>query len=273
MVIVPHQDDEILMTAGVIRHAKKAQAPVWIVLATNGDYGCGDFSAGRTRLKETLAGLETLGVSKDRLVIMGYADTGMPEKDSFLAHLYKETDGKKRYPSMCGEETYGLEEKQEYHMEKYGTHGAYCRDTFRQDLKEIILEKLPDRIYTTAGSDMHGDHSALYRFVCEILDELRGENGYEPELYTGIVHSVAGDDFWPEKNTPLFECPEGLEEKTGLKWEDRVRIPVPEEMLFSNGESNMKYCALKKYETALEPNAYDFLMAFIKEEEIFWRMR
>ena len=37
--------------------------------------------------------------------------------------------------------------------------------------------------------------------------------------------------------------------------------------------NNLKYQALLKHETALEPDAYEFLMAFIKDEEIFWKVR
>ncbi|WP_278278155.1 hypothetical protein [Blautia argi] len=39
------------------------------------------------------------------------------------------------------------------------------------------------------------------------------------------------------------------------------------------GSKNLKYQALLKHETALEPDAREFLMSFIKNEEIFWRMR
>lgn len=269
MVIVPHQDDEILMTAGIIRHAVNAGIPLDIVMATNGDYGCRDFSAGRTRLMETIKGLGMLGVPKERLHILGYADTGMPVEDSFLAHLYAEQDDQKIYPSWCSECTYGLLEKPEFHMEKYGEHASYCRGSFLQDLKEIIRDKKPAAVITTSEWDIHGDHSGLYRFVCEVLEELQ----YEPLLYTGLVHSPAGDENWPLRKTAVFDCPKGLEEMTALKWNERIRVPVPEEMLLEKGKMNLKLRALQQYETALEPNAYEFLMSFIKEEELLWRMR
>lgn len=274
MVIVPHQDDEVLMTGGVIRSAVLAGVGVEVVMATNGDCGCGDFSVGRARLRESLEGLRVLGLGEEKLHILGYADTGMPASDSFLTHLYEEKDGKRCFPSLCSGCTYGLAEKPEYHMQKYGVHADYCRDSFRSDLKEIILEKRPECIFTTSEYDMHGDHSALYRFVCEVLDEIDGElGGYSPELYTGIVHSNAGDDNWPKQDTARFDCPQGFDEETGLVFEERICIPVPEEMRLCHGEENLKYRALLQYETALEPGAYAFLMSFVKEEEIFWKVR
>ena len=58
MVIVPHQDDEILMSAGVIRVCEQNNVPYTVVMVTNGDYGCIDYSKGYARLKESLAGLK-----------------------------------------------------------------------------------------------------------------------------------------------------------------------------------------------------------------------
>ncbi|MFR6748532.1 MAG: PIG-L family deacetylase [Roseburia faecis] len=139
MVIVPHQDDEILMSAGVIRVCEQNNVPYTVVMVTNGDYGCIDYSKGYARLKESLAGLETLGSNKESFEIMGYADTGMPERESFLTHLYNEKNEQKIYPSSCARETYGLEDKVEFHMKKYGKHGDYNRITFEKDL-EMLLE-------------------------------------------------------------------------------------------------------------------------------------
>lgn len=95
MVIVPHQDDEILMSAGVIRVCEQNNVPYTVVMVTNGDYGCIDYSKGYARLKESLAGLEILGSNKESFEIMGYADTGMPERESFLTHLYNEKMNRK----------------------------------------------------------------------------------------------------------------------------------------------------------------------------------
>ena len=68
-----------------------------------------------------------------------------------------------------------------------------------------------------------------------------------------------------------FDCPRGFETDTAYQWSDRLILPMPEELQRSAGIRNLKYQALLQYETALEPNAYEFLMAFVKDEEIFWR--
>lgn len=273
MVIVPHQDDEILMTAGILYQAAVNKLPVTVVMVTNGDCDCPDYTKGRTRLLETLAGVSLLGITSGQVIFLGYADTGMAAEKSFLMHIFEETDSNKVYPSSCGSVTYALEEKAEFHMEIMNQHADYCRAMLMEDLKQVIKVNKPENIFTTSEFDMHGDHEALCKFVYEVLDELKSEaDSYEPHVYCGLVHSCAGDDKWPLPETSKYSMPEGLE-RTKANWEERIVFSVPEVMKRSRGTDNLKYQALLKYETALEPSAYDFLMAFIKDEEFFWKIQ
>lgn len=273
MVIVPHQDDEILMTAGVLYEAVKAGLEVTVVMVTNGDCDCKDYTKGRTRLKETVAGCKRLGMGEEQLIFLGYADTGMPKKDSFVTHLFEEKKPSKVYPSHCSYVTYSLEEKPEFHMEMTGNHAPYIREMLKGDLKQVIEKYHPQNIFTTSQFDMHGDHSGLCEFVYEILNEMGEENADSPQVYCGLIHSGAGDDRWPVPGTERFDCPQGLEKDTKYLWDDRFVLQMPDELKRSAGTDNLKYRALLEYETALEPNAYEFLMAFVKDEEIFWKVR
>lgn len=271
MVIVPHQDDEVLLYAGVLYQAKKLGIDVKIVIVTNGDCDCNDYVKGRKRLKETIAGMGMLGISEQDLIFLGYADTGMRKEDSFLWMLYQEEDWEKIFPSSCSDRTYALPEKEEYHMKKYGEHAMYTRKMLKHDLMSVIRQYQPDCMFTTCESDVHGDHAGLYLFIRDILQEAAKE-GYCPLVYCGLVHSPAGDDFWPERTGETFTCPKDFDNNSGFKWEERYCFMLPEEMRQEMGNDNLKYRALLQYETALEPNAYDFLMSFVKDEEIFWKM-
>ncbi len=273
MVLVPHQDDEILMAAGVLYKAAEAGLPATVVMATNGDCGCEDWSKGRTRLRETISGCKLLGIKEEQLVFLGYADTGMPREDSFVTHLFEEKDCSKVYPSSCSAVTYSLEEKPEFHMEMQGSHAPYAREMFKSDLRQVIEKYRPCNIFTTSEFDSHGDHSGLCRFVYEVLDEMEEGGEDTPNVYCGLVHSGAGDDRWPAPGTEEFDCPQGLEEDTGYVWEDRFVLRLPDALTRGAGTENVKYRALLQHETALEPNAYEFLMAFVKDEEIFWKVR
>lgn len=266
LIIVPHQDDEILMAAGILHRAAVCGTEVHVVMATNGDYESQDHTKGETRLKESIEGLKVLGLSEECLTVLGYADTGMERAQSFLTHLYEEKETDKVYPSSCSSHTYSLLEKPEHHMAVYGTHASYTRAGFYQDLKEVIQIKKPDHIFTTSRFDIHGDHEALFYFVADILKELKS-TGYMPNLYTGLVHSPAGDDIWPLRQGAVYTCPPDMSKWSDLAWEERISFPLPHDML---SQDSMKRLALSKHKEALEPNAVEFLMSFLKEEEIFW---
>lgn len=273
MVIVPHQDDELLLTAGVLYSAAHAGLNPHVVMVTNGDYGCHDHSVGYARLRETLTGVEMLGVPNEQVTFLGYADTGMPRAESFLAGLYDETDENKVHPSHCGTETYGLPEKPDFHARHFGKPAAYTKACFVQDLKAVLDEIEPDSIITTALCDTHGDHSGLYQFICDELRSRREAGKKVPTLYTGIVHSPAGDENWPLRDgvRPLT-CPEGLESASTLRWEDRIVLPVPQEMLNEDLTQNLKHRAISCHKTALKPDAVDFLYSFVKADEVFWKV-
>lgn len=272
MVIVPHQDDEVLLSAGILYQAKKLGKDIKVVIVTNGDCGCEDHTKGQARLRETVKGMQVLGVQEHDMIFLGYADTGMPKEESFLWRLYGEKNKDKAILSDCSSKTYALPEKREYHMEKYGDHAVYNRGMVKQDIKSVISEYRPAYIFTTCSEDTHGDHAGLYLFVREILRESEVGENYRPTVYCGLVHSAAGDDLWPERENERFTCPENFDDNGSLAWEERYCFTLPEEMTQKMGKENLKYQALLQYETALEPDAYEFLMSFIKDEEIFWEM-
>lgn len=272
MVMAPHQDDEILMCAGIIEQAVREGLDVKVVMVTNGDYGSSDFSIGRARLRESIAGLEVLGLSREHFILLGYADTGMPQEDSFLYHLYQSEDKKKIWVSHCSDKTYGLEDQDEYHKSVSGGHASYCRENCLDDITGVLAQYRPENIFTTSPEDVHGDHSGLYYLVKEALAGLE-EEGYQPALYSGIVHSKAGDEKWPERTQEIVSltCPENFDKSGGLKWEDRVVFTVPEDMRWRDLSENKKAEALSKHVTALKPDAVEFLYTFIKADEVFWR--
>ena len=272
MIIVPHEDDEILMTAGIIESAVRSNKRVTVVLATNGDYEGSDQISGSVRLPESLAGLRILGLSEENVIFMGYADTGMDNSLSFLHGLFYETDPEKIHPGHCSLETYGMIEKPDFHTEKYGAYAPYTRRNFKEDLREIILSIRPDAIFTTSAEDVHGDHSGLFLFVKEILAE-EAKEGYQPELFSGLVHSKAGDENWPLRNKKLeeFTCPDQIHMGL-LKWEERISFLVPDDMQENDLTKNRKAIALSQHKNALKDDAVEFLYSFVKADEVFWKI-
>lgn len=272
MVIVPHQDDEILMCAGILRSAVLAGLRPVVVMVTNGDCGSSDGETGRARLRETLNSLALLGVGSGQVEFLGYADTGMPREESFLYRLYRETDGERVFASHCCAQTYGLPEKQTFHRTTWGAEAAYTRKNLAGDLESVIRAYRPDKIFTTHPADTHGDHEALFWFTADILRDMRAAGEAAPKLYGGLVHSPAGDDRWPARGTGgVYGCPEGLDRISPWKWEERVRFAVPEEMR-GPLDGNLKHRAVAAFPTALKPDAAAFLFSFVKDEELFWQI-
>lgn len=267
MVIVPHEDDELLMTAGVLKSASNLGLSARVVMVTNGDYDFEDREKGLARLPETLAGLAELGIFSDSVTFLGYADTGMPQEESFLSRLYASRDENRIFPGHCSRETYSLPEKPEHHRVRYGEPAAYCRKHLAADLLDCVEAVMPRNIFTTSLYDTHGDHSGLFRFVLDAVRQtVRRHPGYCPRIFSGIVHSLAGDDVWPPLTgeSTAFPMPPGFEETCPLKWEDRICFPVP--------DPDLKRRALSKHVTALKPDAVDFLYSFVRREELFWEI-
>ncbi|MGG5461155.1 PIG-L deacetylase family protein [Clostridium sp. B9] len=273
MIIVPHEDDELLMTAGVIKSALNSGLDVKVVLATNGDYGASDFSIGRTRMKESLDGLTLLGLDRENVIFLGYADTGMPKEESFIGRLYEESDINRIIPSGCSEKTYSLEDGNTYHFKNFSEEGSYCRKDFLGDLEGVIKEYKPMNIFTTSQFDNHGDHSYLYLFVVDVLRELK-EEGIKIDLYSGIVHSFDGDENWPiiTENIERFTVPKSLEETSNLKREECLSFRVPMEMQSNINHLNLKWNVINQHKTALKPDAIEFLFSFVKMDEVFWKI-
>ena len=260
LLIVPHQDDELLLAAGVIVRAVRQGLPLHVCMVTNGDYGCADHTVGHLRLRETLNGLEYLGLSPDNVTFLGYADTGMPESESFLCKLWAAEDDDALVPSHCGTETYALPDKPSWHKQRFGTEASYCRRSLREDLRTLLDELNPDTIFTTALNDLHGDHSALCRFV---LDDVR-RSGRSTRVLQGMVHSPDGDERWPLRNDGgALTIPHGVDAARV------VRFPLPDDMWDDVFEEHRKAHALRCHVTAMKPDAVDFLGAFVKADELF----
>lgn len=253
LALVPHEDDEIILFGGLIARCVSRGVPVTVALATNGDCGDTDGHIGRARLQESIASLHDLGLLEERVVFLGYADTGMPESDSFLAGLYTEPDGARNHPSHVGTHTYGLPSHPDFHTQRTGEASAYTRDAFVSDLLALFDAARPNAIFTTHPCDAHGDHAALYRFVRELAPAAR--------VYAGFAHSAQGDTAWP-LDGDAFTCPPECK----ADWARAVRLTLTAQ------ERAQKRLALFRHTTALKPDAVEYLYRFIKSDEVYFPM-
>jgi LmbE family N-acetylglucosaminyl deacetylase len=300
LILGPHEDDEVLMCAGIIEKSLAQGDTVKVAIVTNGDYlgpvAKGEtriresmsmffgllqhvihVGKGETRIRESMSALNYLGVKPENMYYLGYGDTGsapIHENISFLRNLYYAATDTTVIESNVGTQTYGIPENQDFHYQKFGFHGSYTRGTLRQNLETLLDEFKPDEIYVTSLYDDHGDHAALYLFVTDAIIEVKKSTpSYAPILHQYLVH--ADDDSWPDpysnNNDPLgtFSKPAGWDISTGglLDWTKREIVNVPYDMQVLPRTSNRKYLAINKYTS--QKNGW--LYSFAKTEEIFWK--
>lgn len=253
LIIVPHSDDEVLLFGGLIQRRLAEKKPVFVALVTNGDYEAHSEQEGQTRPAETLAALSLLGLPDENVFLLGYADTGMPRSESFLAGLYDDKDGDHVHPSRVGIHTYGLPAHPDYHTGRYGAPALYTRNALIQDLSDVIQEVEPQAIFTTHPLDAHGDHEALFYFVREAA---KGQL-----IYAAFAHSRKGDIPLPE-STEEIPCPDDLLDS----WQTAVGLTL------TPSELERKRRALELHISALKPDACDFLRSFVKRNEFYFTM-
>lgn len=276
MVMVPHEDDEVLIAAGVIKSGIQNGDTVKVVLVTNGDYE----GLGETRIQESIDALTYLGVEKDNIYFLGYGDTGSEYDISFVYRLFYAESDTQVFSSRIGTSTYGNAtiDAMDYHYLKHGVHGNYTRATIYDDIFSVINENRPDDIYTTSLYDYHGDHVGVYLFANEALCAIkRNDPSYAPVLHQAMVHAKGGanDSTWPvrdEANSALssFTEPGNIADYSLLDWNSAERIPVPASMQNATRENNEKYRAISMYSSQTAA-ADAYLHAFTKADEVFWR--
>ena len=278
LVIVPHEDDEALIAAGVIHNAILNGDIIKVAIVTNGDCNGYNQDLGIRRLNESIAAMEVLGLSSTNLTAFGYSDTGGFEpwtrySDSFLYKLYHAESDTQVFSSNFGNtETYGVPSVlEDFHYQQTGEHASYTRQNLVNDLTDYITGFMPDKIYTTSAYDRHGDHAYLNVFVTDILREIVDTTpDYAPILHEMIVHSTDGDVLWPILDTdptPLqdYTAPANIDE-IPFRWEERISVPMPADMLSIPRSGNMKNVCLATYTSQYSR----WIGSFTKADEFYW---
>lgn len=248
IIFAPHQDDEILGCAGTIDLLMKSNIEIFVVFATNGDF-CGKESS-KTRLQESIAALNVLGIQKDHIIVLGFADTGMAYKDSFLWKMYH-SHGEETISSPISSNTYHPFDCEEYSKKKYGRHLPYTKNAFLHILKCLIEDINPDIIITSSSLDMHGDHAALCRFIENAIEEME----INIRIYQYIIHS-GNDKEWPHRNSMYYTRPQNVTENL---WKKRITVELD--------KSFDKKKLIELFQSQLSPSGY--LLSFAKREEFF----
>ena len=257
LVIVPHEDDEVLGAGGFIEKSIKNGANVMVIFLTNG--GGHKFTtqeesrklypkpenyieSGYQRQQEAKKALAILGLPENKIIFMGYPDNG-------LKNLFEENFSEP-YLSPYTKQNY-CSYSNCYHKE-----APYTGENLQNDLEQIIKTYFPDLILTTHPSDTHSDHSYCADFVANAIET----NPTQPELYYFIIHFNR------------FPYPKGLHINRYLTPPGRL-ISSSDEWLKTSLDSDtleLKKQALEQYQSQFaSPMLKSLMEGFLRKNEIF----
>lgn len=265
MVIVPHEDDDLLISGQVLPSMYKNGADVRVVFATNGDKRVSAY----TRQSEACNALEKLGIPREKVIFLGYPDG---------TQLYV---GKKAYSFSSGwDHTYAGKGFKDYHFDRFGTHAKYTAENMVDDIESVVLEYRPDYILAI-DFDTHTDHRGVSISFEKAMERiLKKESGYTPKVLKSFGYSLAWKskpDFYAlnikstvmqdreKNNDPSYET-----DVPQYRWNNRVRLPIDKKSLSHSILRCSEYKALSEH---LSQYAYCYSERIINGDSVYWNRR
>lgn len=258
LVLVPHPDDDILSTAGTIQQALEKGLPVEVVFFTNGDYNetsfalyrkeinlttAESFRLGETRREEAIAAQGILGVQPEQIIFLGYPDGGG------LEIFEKHWGDSQPYRALLSGET------SVFYTFAQTPSAPFKGESIEADLKQVLTDFRPTKIFTSHPGDVHPDHQTLPLFLQIALWDL--ENQLQPEVYYFITHYGR----WPQPRGYQPEHP--LEPPAQYDVGNRWRIlPITEE------QRAVKLEALQAHKTQWG-SGQAYLESVVRANELF----
>lgn len=265
MVIVPHEDDDLLISGQVLPSMYKNGADVRVVFATNGDKRVSAY----TRQSEACNALEKLGIPREKVIFLGYPDG---------TQLYV---GKKAFSFSSGwDHTYAGKGFKDYHFDRFGTHAKYTAENMVDDIESVVLEYRPDYILAI-DFDTHTDHRGVSISFEKAMERiLKKERGYTPKVLKCFGYSLAWKskpDFYAlnikstvmqdreKNNDPSYET-----DVPQYRWNNRVRLPIDKKSLSHSILRCSEYKALSEH---LSQYAYCYSERIINGDSVYWNRR
>ena len=258
LILAPHPDDETLGCGGVIQYARERKLPLRVVFLTYGDNNQWSFLVyrkrpvfspktaqrmGLVRRNEALAAARDLGLAPDQLTFLGYPDFGAlniwdahwGDRPPFRSVLTRVTEVP--YPNAL----------------RPGT--PYKGEEVLQDLKTVLREFRPTKVFVSHPADHNPDHQALYLFTRVALWDLETE--MKPEVYPYLIHFKR----WPK--------PKGYRPSRMLEPPSFFRGEIPWKVYrLSEAEGIQKRSALREHKTQYSYSA-KYLLSFVGPNELF----
>lgn len=258
MLVVPHQDDEINLAGGVIEEYIRYGSEVYVVYATNGDYG----DPAEVRLNEAIKALGTLGVDEEHIIFLGYGDDARTEDGLSMYN----TDAV--VTSSAGHSaTYALDTHPPYREGRVYTANNLC-----EDIQAVISEYRPDVLYAV-GCDKHTDHTMVALLFDRAVGKLLKNGGYTPAIYKGYAYSTA---YYAPEDPPTLNILKTQDPGDQLNllapgihdWARRIRMPISAASLSRIREGGRLFKAALAHNSQDESERYG---GIVNGDKIFWQ--
>jgi len=258
LILAPHPDDEVLGAAGVIQQAVNLKLPLKIVFLTYGDSNQWSFllyrkhpvvfpaaveNMGIVRHDEAINASRILGVGPKDLTFLGYPDFGT------LNIWYYHWNQRPAYTSIMTRVS-AVPYKGAY---RFGA--PYKGEEIIKDLRSILREFKPTKIFVSHPADHNGDHLALYLYLRVALwDE--GMDG-NVELFPYLIHYLT----WPK--------PKGFHPEKDLTPPDALAV----DEIWKQYHLTPQQLVAKKNALQAHKSQYfsspRYLLSFVKFNELF----
>ncbi|MFH1768571.1 MAG: PIG-L family deacetylase [Candidatus Omnitrophota bacterium] len=258
LILAPHPDDEVLGCGGVIQRAEKLNLPLKIVFLTYGDNNQWSFivyrkrpvimpkavqKMGLFRHDEAVDAARALGLSPDNLTFLGYPDFRTLE--IWYSHWGSQPPARSMLTDV----------RAVPYENAYRPGAPYKADEILKDIKALMREFKPTRIFVSHPLDHNPDHRSLYLFTRIALWDLEKE--VTAKVYPYLIHFKK----WPQPygylpGNPLTP-PALLAEK--ISWDN---LSLNQEEIIAN------YNAIKKHRSQYNSSA-KYLLSFIRHNELF----
>lgn len=265
MILVPHEDDDINLAGGVFEEYIKHGSTVYVVFSTNGD---GDerfdmSKMGAIRINEAIRALAVLGVPESNIIFLGYGDGW--EKNG--PHIYNAPHDKVMQSSAGKQATYGIESHPAYH-----DNNSYTYNHYYDDIKDVILEYLPDTIFCI-DYDTHNDHRVLSMLFEKVMGDLLKTTDYRPTVYKGYGYRTAWgapSDFSGSVNLSATVNCISDRDVVLYQWQNRIRLPIDAHSISRYHKYSKLYKALSLYASQHAEESADRI---INSDKVFWKRR
>ena len=258
LVLAPHPDDEVIATGGIIQQALKQGLPIHVVFYTYGDNNEWASAVyrdhpvvmpkamqgmGMIRHDEAIRADAVLGLSPTNLTFLGYPDFGTLV--IWNAHWGDQP--------ACRSMLTRVTAVPYTNAFRYGA--PYKGEEILADLKSVIRDFKPTKIFVSHPGDHNPDHRSLYLFTRVALWDIEKE--LQPEIVPYLVHYKK----WPRPlgySPDVTLAPPNLFKDT-VQWKSYALAPT---------NIAVKHEAIRMHASQYAVSA-KYLDSFIRPNEMF----